>query len=270
VLDSHPELAIPPETGFLKFGNNFRGRGDKLRERFFRAIVDYADPYPSWADFEISAEDFWATLTEINPFTVADGYRSFYRLYAARQGKLRWGDKTPLYCLSMQVIRRTLPEARFVHIIRDGRAAALSLREMWFSPGWEIETQAAYWRKFVLAARKDGMGRADYLEIRYEDLILKTPETLKRICDFIDLSYDEAMMNYYTRTPARLKEHKGRYREDGTARITQEERLRQQAETTKPPNPARVFAWKEAMSPEERAKFQVVAGDLLQELGYEL
>ena len=209
MLDSHPELAIPPETGFLKFGRNFRGRGDQLRQKFYRAIVDYADPHPSWADFEIPAEVFWAALNEINPFNIYEGYRAFYRLYAHRHGKSRWGDKTPLYCLEMNVIRRVLPEARFIHIIRDGRDAALSLRQMWFSPGWTIETQAAYWRNCVLAARRAGMGCADYLEIRYEDLILHARETLERVCSHIGFTYDDAMLNYYTRTPARLREHKG-------------------------------------------------------------
>jgi Sulfotransferase family len=270
MLDSHPELAIPPETGFLKFGRNFRGRGDKLRERFFRAIVDYDDPFPSWADFEITAESFWVALTEINPFTISDGYRCFYRLYAARHGKARWGDKTPLYCLSMKVIRHALPEARFIHIIRDGRDAALSLREMWFSPGWKMETQGAYWRKFVLAARRAGLGHADYVEVRYEDLILAPEETLKHVCRHIGLDYDAAMLDYYTRTPKRLEEHKGRFGPNGSARVTQDQRLRQQAETLNPPNAARVFAWKRSMSAEDRRAFQLVAGDLLKEFGYEL
>ncbi|HEY8185271.1 MAG TPA: sulfotransferase, partial [Pyrinomonadaceae bacterium] len=86
----------------------------------------------------------------------------------------------------MDKIRKVIPEARFIHIIRDGRDAALSLRRMWFSPGWEIETQAAYWRRCVLAARKAGLGRADYCEVRYEDLVLNTRETLKAICKFVD------------------------------------------------------------------------------------
>src|SRR5205085_10632812 len=98
----------------------------------------------------------------------------------------------------------------FIHIIRDGRDAALSLRRMYVSPGWEIETQAADWKKCVHAARRAGAGHTDYIEVRYEDLILNTRETLNRVCAFIELDYDGAMMRYYTRTPERLKEHKGR------------------------------------------------------------
>jgi hypothetical protein len=234
------------------------------------ALINYPKPVPLWPDFEIPEEVFWAALAEITPFTIPEGYRAFYRLYAARFAKSRWGDKTPLYCLDLNTIRQVLPEVRFIHIIRDGRDASLSLRKMWFSPGWEIETQAAYWRKCVLAARRAGLGRPDYIEVRYEDLILNTRETLDLICARIGLSYDDAMLSYYTRTPERLREHKGRSRADGTTLLTHEQRLRQQKRTTEPPDPARVFAWKRTMSTEERRRFQLVAGDLLKDLGYEV
>ena len=56
---------------------------------------------------------------------------------------------------------------------------------------------------------------------------------------------------------------------DGTPLITQEQRLRQQALTTKPPDPDRVFAWKRAMDAGEVRRFGRVAGKLLTELGYE-
>jgi Sulfotransferase family len=270
MLDSHPELAIPPETGFLTLGPKLKGSGDKLRKQFFRALINYPKPAPGWPDFEIAEEAFWAALTQIIPFTIAEGYRAFYRLYAARFGKLRWGDKTPLYCLSLPAIRQLLPEARFSHIIRDGRDAALSLRKMWFSPGCAIETQTAYWRKCVLAAQRAGLGQPNYIEVRYEDLILNTRETLERICAHIGLSFDGAMLSYYTRTQARLREHKRRFRPDGTPLLTQEQRLSQQKRTTEPPDPSCIFAWKKAMSAEERGRFQRVAGDLLQDLGYEV
>lgn len=270
MLDSHSELAIPPETGFLTLGAKLKGRGNQLRERFFRAVVNYPEQFPAWPDFEVPEETFRAALTEINPFNVSDGYRAFYRLYAARQGKPRWGDKTPIYCLSVDDIRRVLPEAHFVHIIRDGRDAALSLREMWFSPGREIETQAAYWRECVLAARRAGLGRSDYLEVRYEELISRTSETLERVCAFVGLSFEPAMLSYYTRAPERLREHKGRSRADGTPLLTREERFRQQERTTAPPDPGRVYAWKRVMSAEEQRRFRLVAGDLLEELGYEV
>ena len=270
MLDAHPELAIPPETGFLVLGAKLRGSGDRLRKKFFRTLTQFGEPVSVWPDFEVSEDAFWSALTAINPFNIADGYRAFYRLYADRFGKPRWGDKTPTYCLHLDDIRRVLPEARFIHIIRDGRDAALSLRKMWFSPGWKIETQAAYWRKCVLAARRAGAGRPDYVEVRYEDLILKTKEALNPICSHAGLNFDEDMLSYYTRVPERLREHKGRVTSDGTPLRTQAQRVRQQRRTPEPPDPACVFAWKEMMSADERMGFQSVAGDLLKDLGYEV
>ena len=268
MLDAHPELAIPPETGFLTLGPKFRGTGDELRQQFFRGITNFPNEASAWPDFQLSEESFWLTLSQINPFTVAEGYRAFYRMYAARFDKPRWGDKTPLYCMDLKTIRNLLPEARFIHLIRDGRDVALSLRRMWFAPGKDIETLAGYWRKFVWTARKAGLNHSDYLEVRYEDLILNTPETLKQISQFVDLDFDEKMLSYYTRSESRLQEHKGRFRLDGSLLITQEDRLNQQRRTTQPPDPACIGAWKSEMTQDEQTRFWRVTGGLLKELGY--
>lgn len=269
MLDSHPDLAIPPETGFLTLAPRLRGSGDRLRERFFHEVTTFGAPSPAWPDFEIPLDTFRDALRQISPFTASAGFRAFYRLYAARFGKPRVGDKTPSYALHIPAIRRVLPEARFIHLIRDGRDVALSLRRMWFSPGHEIETQAAYWRRFVLAARKAGAGAPDYLEVRYEDLILHTRPTLERICAFLDLAYHPALERYPERARDRLAEQKGRTAPDGTPTLTRERRMAQQEHTLHAPDPSLVYGWKRTLPDAERAAFRRVAGKLLRELGYE-
>src|SRR5260221_5531411 len=109
--------------------------------------------------------------------------------------------------MNLPTIRKVLPEARFVHIIRDGRAASLSLRRMGFSPSEKIADLASYWRNCVLEARRGGSGRPDYLEVRYEDLILNAQGTLRRIGNFIDLEYDEVMLQDYIHAPPHLQGH---------------------------------------------------------------
>lgn len=270
MLDAHPEIAIPPETGFLVLANQFTGIGDDLRKEFFDALRHYPAEAPAWQDFGIPDEQFWNALRETDPFSVPDGYRAFYRAYAARFGKRRWGDKTPMYCLNLPAIASVLPEAHFVHIIRDGRDVALSLRRMWFSPGESMEAQAEHWCRCVATARQHGAQCGKYLEIRFEDLVSNCERTLRTICEFIGLAWSADVLGYHLRTRERLTEHRGRMRSTGSLLVSHAERLQQQALVVLPPQAARAHAWKDTMSDDDRARFEAIAGDLLRELGYEV
>jgi hypothetical protein len=270
MLDAHPDLAIPPETGFLALARRFSGENEKLRLEFFETLRSFPPDAPAWEDFGVEDDEFWAALLEVEPFTVPEGYRAFYRSYAARFGKGRWGDKTPMYCLHMPTIAAVLPEAHFLHVIRDGRDVALSLRHLWFSPGPGMDAQAHHWRSCVTTARAQAATLDNYLEIRFEDLVGEPERVLLTICEFVGLSWAPEMLEYYTRTPERLREHRDRKRATGSLLVSHAERLRQQALVTCPPQTARALAWRRSMSTDDRARFEAIAGDLLLELGYEL
>ena len=269
ILDAHPNLAIPPETGFLALGSQLKGPSDSVRNEFFEALVRFPPNAPAWSDFQISKELFWAKLREIEPFKISDGYRAFYQLYASRFGKERWGDKTPVHCFAMEAIEEVLPEAHFLHIIRDGRDVCLSLRQLWFSPGWDVETQARQWCSFVSTARQQGAQCRRYMDLKYEDLIIKPRQVVQSVCAFLDLGYDEMMLEYHLRAASRLQEHEGRSWIDGSIVVTKEQRFQQQHRTTQPLDRSRVLAWKSAMNLEERQRFDAIAEHLLTALGYE-
>ncbi len=268
MLDAHPELAIPPETGFLRLMPELNGRGDALRESFFQAVTTFPASAPAWSDFQIPAGDFHARLAEIRPFRIAEGVRLFYRLYAARFGKPRWGDKTPLYAHHLRAIERLLPEARFIHLVRDGRDAAVSLRERWFSPGRDIEVQAAFWRDHVTAAREEGRACRHFLEVRFEDLVRDPEAALRRICGFAGLEFRPEMLRHSERAAGRLEEHGTRHTADGGVLVSHEERLRQQAHSGRPPDPGKIGVWRRELTREEARRFEEIAGGLLAVYGY--
>ena len=268
MLDAHPDLAIPPETGFLVPCAQRTGKGTVSLEEFFQTVTAYPSEAAGWHDFQIPEETFLTALRNIHSFTVADGIRVFYELYASRFDKSRWGDKTPGYCLHVRSIEALLPEVHFVHIIRDGRDVALSLRPMWFAPGRDIEALATQWCRYVTIGRQQGALCSHYLEVRYEALVENSREVLAGICTFLDLDFDDRMLRYHELVPERLREHQGRFRPDGSVVVTREQRLGQQHRTTQPPDRSRVTVWKRDMPRDEQLRFDAVAGNLLRELGF--
>ena len=266
MIDAHPDVAIPPETGFLRLGAQFTGTGDELAHQFIETIT----AFPTWPDFGIPKETFRHIIQRLEPFSVSDGYRAFYRAYAERFGKPRWGDKTPMSCLHLDTIKTVLSEAHFIHLIRDGRDVALSSRQSWFSAGPSIEVHAEEWARCVSTARAQGAGCRHYLEVRFEDLIGNPARVLAEICEFVSLPYTSQMLDYYRGVPVRLAEHQDRLGSDGTVMVSHATRVRQQALTMEPPQHSRVQSWKRTMDQDERARFECVAGDLLRELGYEV
>ncbi len=193
--------------------------------------------------------------------------------YAERQGKPRWGDKTPAYMLSVQRIGRTLPESRFVHLIRDGRDVALSQRARALNEQPPPAEQAERWVKRIRKSREQAqtLKGARYVEARYEDLVRDPEPTLRRICEFIDLEWDPGVLSYHERAAERLTEMAGELRAEGTHATQQAGyRIDNHAPTTKPPDPSKLDKWRREMSEEDVAAYEGVAGPMLEELGYEV
>ena len=158
MLDSHPDIAIPPETGFLAQAALKPNAGP-------REFVQHLESFDTWPDFHLERESLLDRLSRMPTFDLSDAYRAFYAAYAARFSKPRYGDKTPIYAFHMQKIQELFPEAAFIHIIRDGRDAALSLEKQWFSPGKGMAAQAKMWSDFVGAARASAKHVSRYLEV---------------------------------------------------------------------------------------------------------
>jgi hypothetical protein len=118
---------------------------------------------------------------------------------ARKQGVRRWAESTPLHLLYLPLIKRLIPEALIIHIIRDGRDVTASLKRIgWIRPFfWDRDraylAPAIFWRWIVSKGRRSGREMdGDYLEVHYEDLVRSPRETLATIGKFIehDLDYD--------------------------------------------------------------------------------
>lgn len=265
MLDSHPELAIPGETHWVPKLIKAFERSPQSAEDAANLAIDHK----RWGDFHLDAAELRARIGDLDPLTAADTIRAFYMLYVEREGKRRYGDKTPGYVKEMRRIQRVLPEARFIHIIRDGRDVSLShLRMNW---GPETYAQSArLWRNRIRTARKMAPSIAHYEEVHFEDLVADTEGVLRRVCEFIELDFDPVMLDYHERAEGRLAEKARELPRKNRPPQPAEARLESHRLAKEPPRSDRVGMWRERMSPEEIAEYEAVAGDMLVELGYEL
>jgi hypothetical protein len=263
MLDAHPELAIPPETHFLP--RVIRAcRRDPSPERVAWVITSHR----RWGDFGLDEAELLDRLRAIEPLEAGSAIRAFYRLYADKRGKPRWGDKTPGYATRMRRIQRALPEARFIHLIRDGRDVVLSRQTKSRRPP-PVGLAAKRWKRRIIATRKRAQGVSHYLELRYEDLVLDTEGTLRRVCEYIELPFDPAMLAYHEHAEERLGEiDRELPPKRGRPRLGARRRLAAHERAFEPPAPDRISAWRSEMSDRDRAAFEAEAGDLLTELGY--
>ena len=249
MLDRNPVLAVPDESYFVpQLARRHRGTVEPA------SFVEDLRRLPTLAEWGLSADAVAARLR--SGMTTGEAIAAVFEAYAAERGKLRWGDKTPLYMQHLPLLERLFPEASFVHLIRDGRDAALSFLSVpdgIMTEGWGYPRDAAgfacQWATEVRAARALGerVGPGRYVELRYEALVADPAGALLRACSFAGLEYDEAMLGYVGRTESARKEHQQRLNE--------------------PPRVG-VRDWSTEMPVGDREAFEAVAGDLLAELGY--
>ena len=255
MLSSSPRIYIPPESDFIP---RFFGR-DPLsplsRERAVNILTTLWSSYrfvKEWQGEPPDAEAFVDRLPERTPRAFL---QALYSQYAAQNGAVRWGDKTPIYASYMDLIHRIFPEARFVHVIRDGRDVALSMLDKWGEKEFHIDIYfaAKSWVRRIRQARASGarLGPDLYYELRYEDLVRDPEAELRPLCRFLAEPYVPEMAQPHLLGQERIQP-------DGF-----------HAPIRQPPSTKRVGRWRREMSMADQRLFQRLGGALLSELGYE-
>jgi Sulfotransferase family len=251
MLDRNSELAIPDESFFIPQLADRHGRRIDP-ERF----VDDLRRLPAIRDWGVPLDDVRRRLRPELP--LGEAIAAVYEAYAAREGKRRWGDKTPMYMRHLGLLDRLFPDAEYVHLIRDGRDAAVSFLAMpegisagaWAKPR-SVAEFGCEWRREVTAARRLGarVGPARYHELRYEALVEDPERELRRICAFAGLSFDSGMLEGAGESPSAAKPHQQRLKQAPTGRVRD---------------------WRTELDEADERAFEDLAGDLLAELGYEV
>lgn len=292
-LSAHPEIVCGHEGSFF-------GRGYDREE-----IPVYTDPVSSLARALSNSEDFrvWHGLPwnqwsddyyeDLDNLTrLAVDY--FLAKEVSRTGKKIVGDKSPQHTENLDEIHRYYPDAKIIHIVRDGRDVAVSAMNHWWrlasdreegvfrltleelrirddyladragfvAAGRSIFTEerlrqlARRWDYRVGKARRDGPVNygKGYLEIRYEDLLSDTPAVLERVLRFLGAGADEKLVGRCIRASSFERSSKRRQGEEDAGSFFRK---------------GVAGDWRNTFNRRDREIYAEIAGPRLAELGYD-
>lgn len=166
-----------------------------------------------------------------------------------------WVVKSPrIYFHSSELIR-LFPKARFIHIIRDGRAVFNSKKGMRSVHGRKTQSnllKAAYdWKKRLSMARKLG---ARQIEVRYEDLVTDAPREIDRLLDFLGIPKSD-----------RIKTKD----QHDYARSIGEKQQHLHTKVSNKPLSERIDGWQQELAPTDIMLYEILMGKTLSETGYQ-
>ena len=292
ILDSHPEILCRGEGRF--FGADWRQESVKRIDSkrppssLYNAMLD-AEYLKLWIERSVwsrndDADEHLANLTRmaIDYFLMGELSKTSKRIV---------GDKSPLLTPeTIKEIARVYPGAKIIHIIRDGRDAAVSaVHHSWnfgrIGKGAEASAQrtthrkrdpremrnmgesifaegqlrkiAAEWSARVGRTVEDGpaLPGNGYVEVRYEDLLERPEEEVRRLLAFLRAEASEKTVKMCVDAASFEKLSKGRTRgqEDPTSFFRK----------------GIAGDWSNVFTEQDKVLFKKEAGDLLIRLGYE-
>lgn len=250
LLRSHPHLTIPNESHFIP--------------SFYKA---YGDPRNKAEALSLAGRilrlhwvRMWKVSLQVTDFADARSFEEIldrlFSVWCRREKKKRWGDKTPEYVRNITTLREICANCKIIHMIRDGRDVALS----WLATGFQPQNlfmAMSDWRYAVQEGMRQGsiVGLDGYLEVQYEKLISEPQQTMSKVCEFLDEPFSEQVLQLNPMDEEYLPRLIGKRH---TADISNDSIVS-----------TNFGKWKKAMSQRKTILCESVAGDLLDDLGYE-
>ncbi|MEG4044265.1 sulfotransferase [Microcoleus sp. Pol17_C1] len=198
LLAAHPEVISFPESKFFHYllYKKFAGKLPGRMEAFFKDEISRPELLQDFDDSQTVA-------TKVSWFVgVLDGL-------AAEQNKSIWLEKTPEHIYFIEDIQRLLPDAKFIHILRNSMDTIASLHEatrnshdLW-GPGWDLNHCIHRWKEAMLISYKYAKN-SNHILVKYEEILDNKVKKLEEICDFMKIEYDERMLKFYQEKAAHL------------------------------------------------------------------
>lgn len=255
ILSSHPVVSIPPETWYILPLVKEFPLNSQLTIKEVQGVVEIITSHYRWPDFQIDSNIIKERARELNKPFLRDVISLVYEHYLQKENKLIWGDKTPPYIQCVKELNILYPDAKFIHLVRDGRDVARSFQGKRWAGRW-LYGNTYEWKEsiqYYLNYMQEDVSKK-FINIKYEDLVLNTEDTICNICNFVGLKYSESMLDWMSTVENKIpkreaKIHKKLFRK---------------------PEKSDVFRWKNEMSLREVFVIESFLSDELKKMDYEV
>lgn len=164
--------------------------------------------------------------------------------------KTAWGLKDPQLTEHLEALEQFIPESKFIIIVRDGRGVVNSYIENKWGLGTNAYTGALRWKTEVEQQVKFAeQNPKSCLIVRFEDLINDQHTQLLKICDHLEISFDQSMLDYH---------------KDKMKYVTNKQNIN----TNKAPDAKLASKWKQSLTARQIDIINTYAGDALAKFGY--
>jgi len=199
LLNQHPNIGMPNvETQFLPYWSRHWDKFGDLSNRenfnyFYQAVIRLPYFITLSKNTQIISQEHW--FSQCKSFDIPGIFEALIRhdVNAAFDSSIIWGDKTPSYIIHIPFLKSLFPNAKFIHIVRDVRDHCLSSNKAW---GKNMVRAAVRWQERLVKFRLNlPLYQSDIHELKYENLLDNHDKELHKICDFLALPFDPAILN---------------------------------------------------------------------------
>lgn len=257
MLNQLPEVEAPQPAHILqKFMPLLPAYGDLSDTANFKALVEDAcrlvelNPVP-WEGVTLDREDIYSRCSQNSLVAV---FASIYDVLAETRQASMWCCKSVENVYYLSEIHAYRPSAKYLYLYRDGRDVALSFRKAIIGEKhfYHIAQDWAKAQRAALKMRRQ-LGESQFFSISYEDLTADSEKALQDLCAFLGVDYRPEMLNFHQSDAAK-----------STASSSS-----LWSNLSKPVMNQNSKKFLTQASAEDVKIFELVAGDVLDELGYE-
>lgn len=264
ILNSHSLIATATETHFFNYITKQKKYNWKnFDQKQFAMILEESRIVDFFTLSKISKEELMAKF-DITKFShdINENKKTVFNFLitalAEKKQKQLFCEKTPQHLLNLDEILELYPNAKIIHIVRDGRDVVNSLLKMPWRPDGLLNN-SRFWKFYIRLGKKyeKKLEKHKFKTIRFEDLLGNPEATIKGVCDFLEIHYEETMLV-----------RSGQNRKD-FENIFSDWESSWKHKSVEEIDSTRVGAWKKELSAEDQLILNWHQRKLLLDLGYE-